>query len=293
MRSLRTFAIPGVLALAVGIVGATAANAQSGPTLRPSATNPLVYLTADPINGAQEFPTPVVTAATGMGTVTVNPTSGEICANVTTTGLSGPITMSHIHTGAAGAAGAVVVDFAVTTGTSYAKCVTNLAEAAAIVADPTGFYVNVHTADNTGGEIRGQLALRPSATLGDTVTLTEPVRAYDSRQGTDGPLAPNGTRVIDLTSGLDGTGATLPGVPMGAKSAIVTVTVTQTVDSGYVVAYSNAVVGVPATSTVNWSQSNQSVASTTTVALDGAAKIKLTAGPRGTQVIVDVIGYVL
>jgi hypothetical protein len=274
MPSLRSLALPGVLAMAAAItVGATAANAQQGATLAPSAVNPQVSFVAS-LTGAQEVP-PVTTDAVGRSTVTVNPTTGQICVNTLTT-LGEPITMSHIHSGLVGASGPVVVDLAVTSGTKYAKCVvTTPGQAAAIAANPAG-----------------QLAMRVPA-VGGITTLTEPVRAYDSRQGSDGPLAPNATRVVALATGVDGAGATQAAVPAGAQAAIVTVTVTQTVDSGYVTAYSNSLDGTPATSTVNWTSANDSVAATTTVAVDGEGKIKLTAGPRGTQVIVDVIGYVL
>jgi hypothetical protein len=291
MPSLRSLALPGVLAMAAAItVGAAAANAQQGATLAPSAVNPQVSFVAS-LTGAQEVP-PVTTDAVGRSTVTVNPTTGQICVNTLTT-LGEPITMSHIHSGLVGASGPVVVDLAVTSGTKYAKCVvTTPGQAAAIAANPAGFYVNAHTATNPTGELRGQLAMRVPA-VGGITTLTEPVRAYDSRQGSDGPLAPNATRVVALATGVDGAGATQAAVPAGAQAAIVTVTVTQTVDSGYVTAYSNSLDGTPATSTVNWTSANDSVAATTTVAVDGEGKIKLTAGPRGTQVIVDVIGYVL
>jgi hypothetical protein len=91
--------------------------------------------------------------------------------------------------------------------------------------------------------------------------------------------------------GVDGNGAVVAAVPPGARSAIVTLTVTQTVDGGYLTLFSNSIEGTPATSTVNWTASNSDVATTTTVLIDGSGAVKVTAGPRGTHFIIDVIGY--
>ena len=64
--------------------------------------------------------------------------------------------------GPIGVAGDVVVDLdpfsADITGTKATHCVTTTpAIAAAIIANPLGYYVNVHTTDFPGGAIRGQL----------------------------------------------------------------------------------------------------------------------------------------
>ena len=65
-------------------------------------------------------------------------------------------TASHIHTGAKGVTGAVLVPF----GASFARsgCSTSTkAIIDAILANPSGYYVNVHNASYPGGAIRGQL----------------------------------------------------------------------------------------------------------------------------------------
>ena len=65
-------------------------------------------------------------------------------------------TVSHIHTGAAGVAGGVLVPF----GATFARsgCTTATKEIInAILANPSGYYVNVHNASYPGGAIRGQL----------------------------------------------------------------------------------------------------------------------------------------
>ena len=77
------------------------------------------------------------------------------------------ISAAHIHTGAAGVSGGVLVTADVTAGqvtlTNGAGTFSRLnlgisaANAQAIINNPAGFYFNVHTQRNTGGVIRGQL----------------------------------------------------------------------------------------------------------------------------------------
>ncbi len=140
---------------------------------------PAVALAADPptpafggpLTGAQETPA-VTTAATGEGTAVVSPDGSTITYVVTYSGLSGPAVAAHIHTGAAGAAGGVILPLKVSAspmvGTLTAAnftasgTITTFAEAvAAIKAGNT--YFNVHTAANGGGEIRGQIMAKGSA----------------------------------------------------------------------------------------------------------------------------------
>jgi hypothetical protein len=71
-------------------------------------------------------------------------------------GLGATPTLSHIHTGAAGVSGPVLVGF----GASFARsgCTTTTKEnITAILANPNGYYVNVHNASYPAGAIRGQL----------------------------------------------------------------------------------------------------------------------------------------
>ena len=55
---------------------------------------------------------PNASTATGFATITVNDTTNEVCVAAETSGLSGPVTADHIHQGAAGTNGPVVIDFA-------------------------------------------------------------------------------------------------------------------------------------------------------------------------------------
>jgi len=77
-----------------------------------------------------------------------------------------PATMAHIHKGAAGTNGPVVVNLAAPADGNAADCLTQGEEGKfvggqtvqEILANPEGFYVNVHNAKFPGGAIRGQLA---------------------------------------------------------------------------------------------------------------------------------------
>ena len=285
-----------VLAGVVGLGAIAVAGAQAPPTLQPAA-NPEVAYTVSLTGGATEIPGPGDPDGTGTASVTVNGVTGLVCVNISTTNITGIVNM-HIHTGAVGVGGAVLVNFNETSGVNTAvnKCVTDTpANAASIIANPAGFYLNAHTVAFPNGAIRGQLVpALASAGAGALHLLDEPLRAYDSRTvAVDGKLVAGTTRVVDLSTGMNSLAASVAAVPATARAAVVTVTVTQTVGGGFVTAFSNALTTVPATSTVNWTAPNTDVAATTTVAVDGAGMIKLLAGQNSTHVIVDVIGYYL
>lgn len=106
------------------------------------------------LTGAQEVP-PVNTAGTGMGSIVVAD-DGTVSGSITTIGVPG--TAAHIHLGAAGVNGPVIIPLAKT-----AEGVWSVAPAAKLNAEQLkayragGLYVNVHTDANKGGEIRTQL----------------------------------------------------------------------------------------------------------------------------------------
>ena len=71
--------------------------------------------------------------------------------------LTGPATMAHIHGPAeAGANAGVIAPLAAATGTQITGSVT-LTEAQVAELKAGKYYVNIHTAANKGGEIRGQI----------------------------------------------------------------------------------------------------------------------------------------
>jgi hypothetical protein len=96
--------------------------------------------------------------ASGSATVTVNPGQGEVCYQLTVTGLTG-ITAAHIHIGAAGTNGPIVVPFVAPVSGFSSGCTSVSRELAkAILQNPSGYYINVHTVAAPAGAIRGQLS---------------------------------------------------------------------------------------------------------------------------------------
>jgi hypothetical protein len=107
------------------------------------------------LSGANEFPGPGDADGSGFAVVTINGTT--VNYTVFTQGIGTP-TLAHIHRGAAGTANPPVIDFNVNTLTGGSVSGVSQTLINEIVANPSGFYVNVHTAEFPNGAIRGQLA---------------------------------------------------------------------------------------------------------------------------------------
>ena len=105
------------------------------------------------LSGANEVP-PVTTSATGDGTITVAD-DGAVSGSVTTKGIQG--TAAHIHAGAAGKNGPVVVPFTKDGDTYKAAAGAKLNPDQMKAFKAGELYFNVHSAANPNGEIRGQL----------------------------------------------------------------------------------------------------------------------------------------
>ena len=105
------------------------------------------------LTGAEEVP-PVSTSAKGDGRFTIG-SDGSVKGSVTTTGVQG--TAAHIHQGAKGQNGPVIVPLTKNGDTYTAPDGAKLNEAQMSAYKAGNLYVNVHSAANKGGEIRGQL----------------------------------------------------------------------------------------------------------------------------------------
>jgi len=129
----------------VGVVGLV----TSCATMAPMVGGQRLTLT-----GAEEVPA-VTTTATGNATVDIKP-DRSVSATVTVSGMTA--TASHIHEGAAGANGPVIVPFTKTGDNTFASAPdAKLTEAQYESYKQGKLYVNVHSAKNPGGEIRAQL----------------------------------------------------------------------------------------------------------------------------------------
>ena len=105
------------------------------------------------LTGAEEVP-PVQAAGSGEGTIRVN-SDGAVEGSVKTTGVEG--TMAHIHQGAKGQNGPVIIPLTKSGDTYTVPAGAKLNDAQIKAFKEGSLYVNVHTAKNKGGEVRGQL----------------------------------------------------------------------------------------------------------------------------------------
>jgi len=105
------------------------------------------------LSGTNEAP-PVTTAASGGGTIKIGD-DGSVSGSVSTTGVAGPV--AHIQEGAAGTNGPVIVPLTKEGDTYKVPAGAKLTEAELASFKAGNLYINVHSAADPGGEIRGQL----------------------------------------------------------------------------------------------------------------------------------------
>jgi hypothetical protein len=129
------------------------------------------------LTGAGETPAPGInTGAFGSATVVVDMTARTVTYTVNVFNLPSGVTASHIHAGAVGTAGPVVVNFAPVLNSSNDFTFSGVVQDTTFALQPNigirsaddmfqailggNSYVNVHSTVNPGGEIRGQLILK-------------------------------------------------------------------------------------------------------------------------------------
>jgi hypothetical protein len=128
------------------------------------------------MNGASEVPA-VTTTASGSFTATLDTSTNVFTYSATYSGLGSNVTLGHIHgPAAAGVSAGAILNFATLPGGTFVVGATSgtatgtvtLNTSTAITATVNGdslkklllagqTYVNIHTATNGGGEIRGQI----------------------------------------------------------------------------------------------------------------------------------------
>jgi len=136
--------------LALDIAGtAMAGCATIADTVGESYTTALV--------GGQEVPGPGDSDGTGTAKITADATLNRICFDLTVQRIAA-LTAAHIHKGARGTSGPPVLTLDAPVNGASSDCLkVEKSLAAAIIADPANYYVNVHNADFPAGAIRGQL----------------------------------------------------------------------------------------------------------------------------------------
>jgi hypothetical protein len=159
MRRSRVWLLSAVALLAV------AACEDDDPVAPEPARNFTVTMT-----GLKERPNPVSPAGNGTATFTLDDAETTLSYTVSVASMTSTITAAHIHLGNANVAGQIIV--ALTTpinGQTVTGTITTQSTLGLGLTFPSlialmrngDAYVNVHTSNNTGGEIRGQVEIAP------------------------------------------------------------------------------------------------------------------------------------
>jgi hypothetical protein len=119
------------------------------------------------LTGAEEVPGPGDPDGTGTAMAKADTTKGEMCVTLNVSNITLPAAAAHIHEGASGVAGPVVVPLTAPDANGRSEgCVAVAADLMSrIAANPGNFYFNVHTSDYPAGAVRGQLVAMSSAPL--------------------------------------------------------------------------------------------------------------------------------
>ena len=123
----------------------------------------IYYGTLLPMSSSQETP-PFTSSATGTIDANYNRLTKTLSYKVSFSGLSGPATMAHIHgLGEPGVTAGVLQTFspfpAATSGTYSGTLLIDGVKFTEEYLLGGRYYINIHTAAKTAGEIRGQLIL--------------------------------------------------------------------------------------------------------------------------------------
>src|ERR1700733_14608637 len=108
------------------------------------------------LDGKSEVP-PNTSAATGTADIDYDAATKKLTWKLTYSGLSGPATAAHFHGPAEVGKNAGVAVAIPNAGTSPVEGSATLTDAQAADLMAGKYYVNIHTAANPGGEIRGQV----------------------------------------------------------------------------------------------------------------------------------------
>lgn len=177
---MRVFAGIAAAAIAIAACSSPAAVSTPTPTAPPTASptpspSPTVSnVFKAELKASNENPpiTDAEATCAGTATVTLNPTSVKFDVVITGCPATTAINIGHIHTGAAGVNGGVIISTGLAAGeltltgggVTFSKTALpagppawDAALISAIMANPSGYYVNFHSTAHGGGVIRGQL----------------------------------------------------------------------------------------------------------------------------------------
>lgn len=132
------------------------AGASVTSTLPAAAADTVMFTST--LSSSAEVP-PNTSGGSGTLEATLDQGTRELSWKATYTGLSGPATMAHFHGPAMpGANAGVVLPFKEITSPLSGKATLTAEQVADLMAGK--WYANVHTAQNPGGEIRGQVMVK-------------------------------------------------------------------------------------------------------------------------------------
>jgi hypothetical protein len=108
------------------------------------------------LDGKSENP-PNATAGKGEADINYDPATKKLSWKLTYSGLTGPATAAHFHGPAEPGKNAAVAVAIPNATTSPVEGSATLTDTQAADLEAGKYYVNIHTAANPGGEIRGQV----------------------------------------------------------------------------------------------------------------------------------------
>jgi Cu/Zn superoxide dismutase len=161
--------------------------------------------------GANEVPA-VNTIAKALVTFTIEQDYETVTVNGVADSLSGAITGIHIHQGASGVNGGVIVNLGtmVKGNRIYGTFKATKAQIAAMMA--RGTYLNIHTAANPSGEIRGQIILESDFSFVATLTgLNEVPTNTSTGWGVASVTLSNNFQAVDYKIAVSGLSSAITG----------------------------------------------------------------------------------
>jgi hypothetical protein len=147
VKKLGSIVVAGALAMLV-FAAVSSARSSSG-----------MYHLSAALNAGQEIPKQVVKDQSAHGSFSATLSGTHLVWKLTFAKLTGSATAAHIHLGGMGKAGNVVVPLCTPCKTGQTGTATISASLLKTIKKH-GTYVNVHTAKNPNGEIRGQLVAK-------------------------------------------------------------------------------------------------------------------------------------
>lgn len=178
------------------------------------------------MSGIQEVPF-AATAGSGFAIATVSPDLTSVDVEVVTDAVSGTIGSAHLHMGAIGVSGGVVVDLAsglLNNNISFSGAISDMVVDALLKGD---VYVNVHTPAYPAGEIRGQLIRLARDGYGFDLCTEQEVGAVNAPNATGSGMASidrlhSNVNIGAVATGLTGdpTGAHIHVAPIGVNGAV-------------------------------------------------------------------------